>query len=259
MPDRYEQSLRELGLEPGATERAIKDAYRDLVKVWHPDRFGSDGRLREKAQEKLKDLNAAFEQLRGYGGSGFRGSRDPERPVDEASDFRGQRTAVAASKPAKAGRTDNLLILILAAGLTGTIGTVVFMSRSRATQLSPAHDPIGRPAPVDPARVPTSRQPARRGVEQLPSSVTDEAHEPAGAARTGSLSLASRPAGARVSIDGRIIGETPIRVTDVTPGEHHIEVTLEPDAYEPWSIQVIVTAGHEEKVLAVLTPTERMR
>ena len=66
MRDKFEQSLRVLGLGPDATEEAIKEAYRDLVKVWHPDRFGSDARLGAKAQDRLKEVNAAFEQLRGY-------------------------------------------------------------------------------------------------------------------------------------------------------------------------------------------------
>lgn len=28
-----------LELEPGASPEEVKRAYRDLVKVWHPDRF----------------------------------------------------------------------------------------------------------------------------------------------------------------------------------------------------------------------------
>jgi len=28
-----------LGLEPGASQAQVKRAYRQLVKIWHPDRF----------------------------------------------------------------------------------------------------------------------------------------------------------------------------------------------------------------------------
>ena len=44
-----------LGLSPGASPLELKAAHRDLAKVWHPDRFLHDPRLREKAQEKLKE------------------------------------------------------------------------------------------------------------------------------------------------------------------------------------------------------------
>jgi curved DNA-binding protein CbpA len=54
------EALDVLALRPGATSVEIKEAYRDLVKVWHPDRFGSDPRLRQKAEEKLKQINEAY-------------------------------------------------------------------------------------------------------------------------------------------------------------------------------------------------------
>jgi hypothetical protein len=54
------EALDVLALRPGATPTEIKEAYRDLVKVWHPDRFGSDPRLRQKAEEKLRQINDAY-------------------------------------------------------------------------------------------------------------------------------------------------------------------------------------------------------
>ena len=64
--DAIELSLEILGLGPDATPQDIKQAYRDLVKVWHPDRFPNDSTVRRKAEEKLKDINTAFESLQGY-------------------------------------------------------------------------------------------------------------------------------------------------------------------------------------------------
>lgn len=52
-----------LGVRPGVSRQELKAAYRDLTKVWHPDRFAHDPRLQEKAQEKLKEINDAYEQL----------------------------------------------------------------------------------------------------------------------------------------------------------------------------------------------------
>ena len=61
--DKYYQIL---GLNSGASEEEIKQAYRDLVNVWHPDRFPNNQRLREKANEKLKEINLAYENLKSY-------------------------------------------------------------------------------------------------------------------------------------------------------------------------------------------------
>src|SRR6185436_18814299 len=52
-----------LGVKPGVSSRELKAAHRDLAKVWHPDRFVHDPRLQEKAQEKLKEINEAFDLL----------------------------------------------------------------------------------------------------------------------------------------------------------------------------------------------------
>lgn len=52
-----------LGVKPGISSRELKAAHRDLAKVWHPDRFQHDPRLQEKAQEKLKEINEAYDLL----------------------------------------------------------------------------------------------------------------------------------------------------------------------------------------------------
>jgi len=52
-----------LEIRPGVPRNAIRQAYRDLVKVWHPDRFAQDPRLQDRAQEKLKEINQAYEIL----------------------------------------------------------------------------------------------------------------------------------------------------------------------------------------------------
>jgi hypothetical protein len=58
-----EDALDVLALNHDATASEIKEAYRDLVKVWHPDRFGIDPRLRRKAEEKLQQINDAYRVL----------------------------------------------------------------------------------------------------------------------------------------------------------------------------------------------------
>ena len=53
-------ALAILGLPLGSTADAIRDAYRDLAKVWHPDRFAGDLRLQAKASDKMRELNEAY-------------------------------------------------------------------------------------------------------------------------------------------------------------------------------------------------------
>jgi curved DNA-binding protein CbpA len=52
-----------LGIDSSATPQQLKQAYRDLVKEWHPDRYLHNPRLRRKAEEKLREINEAYDQL----------------------------------------------------------------------------------------------------------------------------------------------------------------------------------------------------
>jgi curved DNA-binding protein CbpA len=68
-----------LALRRGATAVEIKDAYLDMVKVWHPDRFGNDPRLRQKAEEKLKQINLAYQVLVAGSGTDESFAAKPQR------------------------------------------------------------------------------------------------------------------------------------------------------------------------------------
>lgn len=63
---RQEDCYRLLDLDPGATDEEVKSAWRDLTKVWHPDRFGHDRAVQQKAEEKLKAINEAYESIRAH-------------------------------------------------------------------------------------------------------------------------------------------------------------------------------------------------
>lgn len=57
------EALQVLGLEMDAGESDIRSARRLLVKIWQPDRFPDDEKMREAAETKLNDVNSAFEFL----------------------------------------------------------------------------------------------------------------------------------------------------------------------------------------------------
>lgn len=54
-----------LGLEPDASLDRIKQAYRQLVKIWHPDCF-SDPEKKQQAEKKIKTINEAYDLLKSY-------------------------------------------------------------------------------------------------------------------------------------------------------------------------------------------------
>jgi hypothetical protein len=72
----------------------------------------------------------------------------------------------------------------------------------------------------------------------------------ASAAIDGSVYVDSRPRQARVLIDGRVIGTTPLRIPALHAGSH--AVRLELVGYQPFTTTVGVKAGEETRVTATL-------
>jgi hypothetical protein len=59
-----------LELAPDASIDELNQAYKDMVNIWHPDRFAHNPRLKKRAEEKLKEINKAYEALRPLVSSG---------------------------------------------------------------------------------------------------------------------------------------------------------------------------------------------
>lgn len=81
-----------------------------------------------------------------------------------------------------------------------------------------------------------------------PVTVTLKSSEPA--AETGTVSISSNPAGARVVINLQDMGVTPLMLTNIQAGTYQIQVLHK--EYEPWQETISVGAGATTNVAAAL-------
>lgn len=61
-----------LGVSSNATDDEIKKAYRELVRKYHPDKY-RDSDLADLANEKMKEINAAYEEIQKMREAGAKG------------------------------------------------------------------------------------------------------------------------------------------------------------------------------------------
>jgi DnaJ domain len=62
----YAHAYRLLGVPPHCSLSELKAARRRLAKSWHPDHFPVGTEKRRQAEERIKDINTAFEHLLRY-------------------------------------------------------------------------------------------------------------------------------------------------------------------------------------------------
>jgi curved DNA-binding protein CbpA len=77
-----------LGIEYDAPLSEVRRAYRDMVLVWHPDRFANNERLQKQATDKLVEINEAYRMLRTVSLDDLDEKEDaPLPPADEPIDW----------------------------------------------------------------------------------------------------------------------------------------------------------------------------
>ena len=90
----------------------------------------------------------------------------------------------------------------------------------------------------------TSPPAAAPAVQPAPSAVAVE---------TGTVMVNTRPGGAEVYVEGRLVGATPLTLVDVAPGSYAIRLVRA--GYREWAATIDVTAGQEVLVAASLEGT----
>ena len=76
-----------------------------------------------------------------------------------------------------------------------------------------------------------------KGAEKLSATVPAVPAKPVESTKVGTLALTTQPAGARVLLDGKAVGESPLTLTDVAPGKH--------------SLTLVTSAGSVKKVVRI--------
>ena len=79
------KALEILGLGPNPSLGEAKKAYREQVKLWHPDRYSNGSAIKKMAEKNIQDANLAFALLkrklpRSSARPGASTARQPTRP-----------------------------------------------------------------------------------------------------------------------------------------------------------------------------------
>jgi tetratricopeptide (TPR) repeat protein len=79
-----------IGVSPRATDEEVKKAYRELARKYHPDNY-HDNPLADLAQDKMKEINEAYDEILRMRSGGASGRR-PGAAATGAPRYRGGAT-----------------------------------------------------------------------------------------------------------------------------------------------------------------------
>lgn len=91
-----------LGVPSSASEEQVKEAYRKLARKYHPDNYG-DNPLSDLAEEKMKEINSAYDTVITSIRGGAKGANGSSR--SGSSDYASVRQMINAGQLDEAERT----------------------------------------------------------------------------------------------------------------------------------------------------------
>jgi hypothetical protein len=137
--DALDRAYRRLDVERTTSPDALRETYRDLVRVWHPDRFRDDPELQQRAAAKLREINRAYERIQASWASSASQTTGP----DPSS--RSQR-AVSVPRPQWTWPATLGVVLVVAVSvIVWIIGQVPPPSSQRTPPTGPAPAPEASP------------------------------------------------------------------------------------------------------------------
>jgi serine/threonine protein kinase len=170
-----------------------------------------------------------------------RTTEPPARPPARATPATGE--LIVRSTPSRAG----VLVNGVWRGRTPLSIRTIPLGTHSVRVVADGHEPETRRVSLD-ARIPSATISV-----QLERAAAAKSAAPASGA-PGSLYVVSRPSGARVLVDGRFRGTTPLLVPDVRPGDR--TVRLEYPGRRTWTSRVTVVGGERQRVAASLEESQ---
>lgn len=138
-----------LEIDHSASPKETKQAYKDMVNIWHPDRVSNNPRLKQKAEEKLKEVNVAYETVKSF----LNSKKEPEPEHKETSQaevepeyYNAQQEPIKRDKTELAFETGTRMFLNLCSYLYNTFRRTVESqgtesdTEDRLRSRKPSHD-----------------------------------------------------------------------------------------------------------------------